>query len=154
MVELVKVPSELLRRKSKAVEDIDSIRELATEMVDFLHSHRADEMAPIAVSAPQLGQLVRVIAFRRNASPDGDIQVLINPTLVYAKGSHVVPESCLSLPGKHFMVRRHKTVKIRGLTLDGEQRSFRGRDVLAQVFEHEMGHLDGILIDQVGVERR
>jgi len=153
-VELVKAPSELLRRKSKPVKDIDSIRDLATEMVDFLHSHRADEMAPIAVSAPQLGQLVRVIAFRRNASPDGDIQVLINPTLVYAKGSHVVPESCLSLPGKHFMVRRHKTVKIRGLTLDGEQRSFRGRDVLAQVFEHEMGHLDGILIDQVGVERR
>lgn len=150
----VKAPSELLRRKSKEVKDIDSIRDLATEMVDFLHSHRADEIAPIAVSAPQLGQLVRVIAFRRNATPDGDIQVLINPTLVYAKGSHVVPESCLSLPGKHFMVHRHKTVKIRGLTLDGEQRSFRGRDVLAQVFEHEVGHLDGILIDKIGTLRR
>ena len=154
MVKLVKVPSELLRRKSKAVKDIHSITELAQEMVDFLHSHRTDAVAPIAVSAPQLGKLVRVIAFRRNASPDGDIQVLINPTLVYAKGFHVGPESCLSLPGKHFMVRRPKTVKIRGLTLDGEQRSFRGRDVLAQVFEHEMGHLEGILIDKIGKLRR
>jgi len=150
LAELVKAPSELLRRRSKAVEDIDSIRELAQEMVDFLHSHRADEPPPISVSAPQFGQLVRVIAFRRNATLTGDIQVLVNPTLVYAKGFHVVTESCLSLPGKVFMVRRHKTVKIRGLTLDGEQRSFRGRDVLAQVFEHEMEHLDGILIDQVG----
>lgn len=94
MAELVKVPSELLRRKSKAVKDIDSITQVAAEMVLFLVDHRADELAPIAVSAPQLGQRVRVIAFRRNASPDGDIQVKINPTLVYAKGSHVVPESC------------------------------------------------------------
>jgi len=150
LAELVKAPSELLRRRSKAVEDIDSIRELAQEMVDFLHSHAADVLPPISVSAPQLGQLVWVIAFRRNATPNGAIQVLINPTLVYAKGFHVVSESCLSLPGKSFTVRRHKTVKIRGLTLNGEQRSFRGRDLLAQVFEHEMEHLDGILIDQIG----
>ncbi len=144
------MPSKLLRQKSKAVKDIASIRELAQEMVDFLHSHRADEPAPIALSAPQLGQLVRVIAFQRNATLTGDIQVLVNPTLVYGKGFHVVPESCLSLPGKVFMVRRHKTVKIRGLTLDGEQRSFRGRDVLAQIFEHAIDQLNGILIDQVG----
>ncbi|GAI36486.1 unnamed protein product [marine sediment metagenome] len=153
-MELVKVPSELLRQKSKKVKKIDSIRELAKEMVDFLHSHSNDEPAPIAVSAPQLGALVRVIAFRYNASPTGDIQVLINPTLVYAKGFHVVPESCLSLPGKVFTLRRAKLVKIRGLTLDGVERSFRGRDILAQVFEHELGHLDGILIDQIGSLRR
>jgi len=150
LAELVKAPSELLRRRSKLVKDIDSIRELAQEMVDFLHSHAADVPPPISVSAPQLGQLVWVIAFRRNATPNGAIQVLINPTLVYGKGFHLVPESCLSLPGKVFMVRRHKTVKIRGLTLDGEQRSFRGRDVLAQTFEHAIDQLNGILIDQVG----
>jgi len=151
-VELVKVPSELLRQRSKPVTEMDSVRELAQEMVDFLHSHCTDVPPPIAVSAPQLGQLVRVIAFRLNAAADGDIQVLINPTLAYAKGTHIVPESCLSLPGKSLMVRRHKLVKIRGLTLDGVVRSFRGRDILAQVFEHELGHLDGILIDQVGKE--
>jgi len=150
VAELVKVPSQLLRQRSKEVKEIDSIRELAQEMVDFLNSHHTDEPAPIAVSAPQLGQLVRVIAFRRNAAPDGDIQVLVNPTLVYAKGFHIVTEECLSLPGKSFMVRRHKIVKIRGLTLNGEQRSFRGRDLLAQVFQHELGHLDGILIDKIG----
>lgn len=154
MAELVKVPSELLRQKSKPVEEIDSIRQLAQEMVDFLHSHRTDELAPIALSAPQLGELVRVIAFRYNAAHDGDIQVLINPTLVYTKGSHVVSESCLSLPGKSFMVRRAKLVKVRGLTLDGRELSFRGRDILAQVFEHEINHLDGILLDQVGKKVR
>lgn len=150
MAELVKVPSELLKQKSEPVKNIDSIRELAQEMVDFLKSHATDVPPPVAVSAPQLGKLVRVIAFRRNATPDGDIQVVVNPTFVYGKGAHVVSESCLSLPGKRFALRRHKIVKIHGVTLDGTERSFRGRDVLAQVFEHELGHLDGILIDKVG----
>lgn len=154
MAELVKVPSELLRQKSKPVKDIDWIRGFAQKMVDFLHNHRNDEPAPIAVSAPQLGALVRVIAFRYNAAPDGDIRVLINPTLVYTKGSHVVTESCLSLPGKVFTLQRAKLVKIRGLTLDGVERSFRGRDLLAQVFQHEIDHLNGILIDQIGKLRR
>ena len=149
-MELLKAPNPLLRQTSEEVKEIDSVRELAKELVDFLDTHRADVSAPIGLSAPQIGQLVRVIAFRRNATPNGDIQVLINPTLVYAKGFHMVRESCLSLPGKVFMVRRHKIVKIHGLTLDGVERSFRGRDVLAQIFEHELGHLDGILIDQVG----
>ena len=149
-MELVKAPSPLLGQTSEEVKEIDSVRELAKEMVDFLDTHRADVPAPISLSGPQLGQLVRVIAFRRNATPDGDIEVLINPTLVYAKGFHIVRELCLSLPGKIFTLRRHKIVKIRGVTLDGVERSFRGRDVLAQIFEHEIGHLDGILIDQIG----
>jgi len=149
-MELVKASSPVLRRKSVEVKDIGSITELARGMVDYLVAHSADEPSPVSVAAPQLGHLVRIIAFRINASPVGDIQVLINPTLVYGKGFHVVREGCLSLPGKAFMVRRHKTVKIRGWTLDDKLRSFRGRDFLAQIFEHEINHLDGILVDKVG----
>ena len=153
MRELVKVPSKLLRQKSKPVKTVDSeIKELANEMIQFMRLHRADNPYPIGLSACQLGELVRVIAFRRNSlsKDDEDIQVLINPTLVYAKGHHLVTESCLSIPGKRFLLRRHKLVKIRGLTLDGVERSFRGRDLLAQVFEHSLNLLDGVLIDQVG----
>ncbi|MBA7706456.1 Peptide deformylase [subsurface metagenome] len=79
--------------------------------------------------------------------------MVINPELVYAKGKYIVQESCLSIPGKEFTVRRAKIVKIRGLTLDNVMRTFRGRDLLAQVFQHELNHIDGILIDQIG-ERR
>ena len=150
MLPLVKAPSEMLRKKSKAVKDIGSITQLAGEMVLFLVDHANDDAPPVGISAPQLGQLVRVIAFRKNATEKGDIQVLINPTLVYSKGFRVVTEGCLSLPSKKFKFQRHKTVKIRGLTLEGQQRSFRGRDILAQLLEHELGHLDGILIDQLG----
>lgn len=156
MRELVKLPNQVLRRKSKPVKRIDSeIRALANEMIQFMQLHRADRLKPIGLSAPQLGELVRVIAFRRNtiSIDEDDIQVLINPELVYIKGFYLVGESCLSIPGKEFTVRRAKIVKIRGLTLDGVVKSFRGRDLLAQIFEHELNHLAGLLIDQIGKKR-
>jgi len=148
--ELIKLPDELLRQKSEPVETIDrGIKELALEMVDFMRLHRGDELRPVGLSAVQLGELVRVIAFRGNPQSQEElqVQVLINPELVYQKGHQIVHESCLSIPGRTFALRRAKIVKIRGITLDGVVRSFRGRDILAQVFQHELNHLDGILID-------
>ena len=150
---LIKLPNELLRKKSEPVKSIDSkVRSLAREMAEFMQHHWGDDFRPVALSAPQLGELVRVIAFRRNplSGEEKDTQVLINPELVYEKGYHLVKESCLSIPGGTFAVRRAKLVKIRGLTLDGVVRSFRGRDLLAHVFQHELNHLDGVLIDTLG----
>jgi len=152
--ELIKLPNELLRQKSKEVKKIDrKIKELGLEMVDFMRLRRGDAARPVGLSAVQLGELVRVIAFSRNPeSPEGmQVQVLINPEVVYLKGHQVVSESCLSIPGRTFALRRAKLAKIRGLTLDGTMRSFRGRDILAQVFQHELNHLDGILIDTLGL---
>lgn len=152
MRELVKLPSQALRQKSARVKKIDSkIKTLAKELVDFMRTRRTDTFRPIGLAAPELGELVRVIAFNRNPmSIEEEIQVLVNPEFVYQKGKQVVRESCLSIPDKEFTLRRAKIVKIRGLTLDGVVRSFRARDLLAQVFQHEIDHLDGILIDQLG----
>lgn len=155
MRELTKLPDPVLKRKAKPVKEIDSeIKSLAQEMIDFLDAHQDDDLKPIGLAAPQLGELVRVITFRRNPqlTDKADTQVLINPVLVYAKSFHLVRESCLSIPGKVFTLRRAKIVKIRGLNLDGAQRSFRGHGLLAQVFQHELGHLNGVLIDQLGEE--
>lgn len=151
--ELVKLPNQALRKKSAPVKEIDSkIKKMAQEMVEYMDQHGADDLPPIGLAAPQLGELVRVIAFRRNpgARDKDDIQILINPTLVYAKDFSLVREWCLSIPGKVFRLRRAKIVKIRGLTLDNVERSFRGHDLLAQVFEHELDHLNGVLIDEIG----
>ncbi|GAI63255.1 unnamed protein product [marine sediment metagenome] len=152
MRELVKLPNELLRQKSEPVETIDrGIRELALEMVDFMRLHRGDAANPVGLSAVQLDELVRVITFRGNPQSQEElqVQVLINPEVVYLKGHQIVNESCLSIPGRTFTLRRAKLVKIKGLTLAGEMRSFRGRDILAQVFQHELNHIDGVLIDKL-----
>ena len=152
MRKLVQVPNKALRKKSKPVQTIDSkIKELAKEMVEYIHLHQADNLGPLGLSASQLGELVRVIAFRCNpvSIEKDNIQVLINPELVYQKGFYLVTEFCLSIPGRRFKLRRAKIVKIRGLTLDNEVRSFRGRDLLAQVLQHLLNLIDGELLDQL-----
>lgn len=153
--ELVVAPASILRKKSEEVKKITpKTIKIAEEMVNFLHEHSSDNPMPIGLSACQLGHSIRIIAFRQNPmlKDRNDIIVLINPVLVYGKGQHVVGEGCLNLPGKTYLLKRSKIVKIRGMTLDGSPRSFRGRDTLAQVFQHELEHLDGVLIDSIGVK--
>lgn len=156
MSKLVRLPSSILRKKSQPVKKIDpKVKMLAGEMVAFIQRRRDRASRPVGLAAVQLGKAVRMFAFIVNpaASKDAeDIQVIINPELVYAKGSRLVHEGCLSIPGKTFVLKRAKIVKIRGLNLSGEPRSYRGRDFLAQVFQHELDHLDGVLIDQIGEE--
>ncbi|MBU0778402.1 peptide deformylase [Patescibacteria group bacterium] len=153
MRQLIKLPNDLLRQKSKPVGAIDAaVRELAGEMVEFILQHQDVKIKPVGLSAVQLGEPVRMFAFVSNPEAGRgvsvDTNIIINPELVYMKGTRRVTEACLSVPGKTFNLKRAKIVKIRGLTLDGQLRSFRGRDFMAQVFQHEYDHLEGILVDQ------
>jgi len=151
--EVVRATDTILRQKSKPIKEITpKVKELANKMVDFMDNHSQDKNKPIGLSACQLGSNVRMIAFRENPGllNREDIVILINPELVRTKGYHIVRESCLSLPGKFYLIKRYKIVKIRGTTLDGTSHSFRGRDLLGQVFQHELNHLDGVLIDSIG----
>ncbi len=81
-------------------------------------------------------------------SIDVTITTIVNPQAVYIKKMHVVTETCLSLPEEVFRLRRGKIVKIRGMLLDGTPRTFKGHDIVAQMFQHELDHLDGILLDE------
>lgn len=151
--EVVKIPDTILRQASKPIRGITPrVEKVAEEMVDFMDKHSEDALRPIGLSACQLGRSLRMIAFRHNpvSNDRDDIVILINPELVYAKGQYTVNETCFSIPGKTYRLKRHKIVKIFGRTLDGNTRSFRGRDLLAQVFQHELNHLDGVMIDSIG----
>lgn len=155
MRELVKLPDQVLRQKSAPIKNIDSkIKALAEELIELMSVNHHGQIA-VGIAAPQMGELVRMFAYRAN--PYSEVPatiVVVNPELIYAKGFHLVTESCLSIPGKSFTLRRAKIAKIRGLTLDGVERSFRGRDLVAQIFQHEIDHLNGVLIDEIGKIKR
>lgn len=158
MKKLVVAPNSVLRKVSKPVEEVDkNISKLVVEMIKYMCKHSEDGLnRPLGLAAVQLGEPVRIFVFTRSpgSTDQNDIQVLINPEIVAAKGSHFAYESCLSLPDRTFYLKRAKVVKVRGLNLDWEPRSFRGRDMLAQVFQHEINHLDGILLDAIGKEMK
>ncbi len=103
-------------------------------------------------NAPQIGELVRMFVYRTN--PDSkladDTRVIINPTLTLCRKSVIMRETCLSVPGKAYLVRRHKIVKLRGTNIHGKYCSYKEQGIVAQIFQHECNHLDGVLIDMIG----
>lgn len=147
------VPNKALRTSCKPVKDInDGVKSIAEDLTDYMFAHREDEVAPVSMAAPQLGGSVRVIAFYPNPSfrERRSIEVLINPEILKSSKFTVVRESCLSIPGKAFRVRRAKRVKVRGLDLNGKTKTYKAADLFAQIFQHEIGHLDGVLVDKIG----
>ena len=157
MRELHTVPDKTLRVKCEPVRDIDSkVKSIAEDLIDYMLAHREDEVAPVSMAAPQLGELIRVIAFYPNPAyrERGSIDILVNPELTKSSKFAIFSESCLSIPGKQFYVRRAKRIKVKGLNLDGKTKTYKAADLFAQIFQHEIDHLDGKLIDKTGQQIR
>jgi len=144
------VAEKLLRQPSKPVKTIDGV---VREVAEFLEHqmtllHHGRESSGFA--AVQFGEPIRLIIFKRDELTS---LVLVNPEIISEKYSVTKKEECFSIPDRAFMVKRHKIVKCRGLNLNGETVTIKGRDSLAKLLKHEVDHLDGILIDEIA-ERR
>ena len=73
-------------------------------------------------------------------------QVLINPVILEVQGELEKEESCLSLPQVVANIKRSNKVKVAGLDLEGKRIVLEAEGRLARVFQHEVDHLDGVLI--------
>ena len=146
-------PKGILRKPCKPVKTITlRVKSVAQDLTDCMYDHCEDEVAPVSLAAPQLGESIRVISFYPNHlyREKDSIEVLINPELVSVRRFIILTETCLSIPKKAYIVRRAKRVKVKGLTLDGKPKSYRATGLLAQALQHEINHLDGVLIDEIG----
>ena len=75
----------------------------------------------------------------------------MNPVIECSEGTLKLYESCLSMPGKQYVVIRSQWVKIRGFTSYGYSKKWKARgNIFAQLLQHEMDHLNGVLIDSIG----
>lgn len=138
----------ILRKISKEVTVFDEkLQILVDDMIETMH--HADG---VGLAAPQIGVLKRVIVI--DLYDDEGPMELINPRFIEQSGLQMEEEGCLSLPGKHGVVKRPLSVKVQFEALDGETYEIEGEELLARVLCHEIDHLDGILyIDkQIAVE--
>lgn len=110
----------------------------------------------VALAAPQIGVPYRIFIARLDRtlpSPaEGEnkhpveLQAYINPEIIKtSRRKHTVDEGCLSCRGLYGKTHRHERVSIRAQQEDGTKFTRGGGDVLAQIFEHEIDHLNGIL---------
>lgn len=132
------LPDPVLRQKAKRVRSLDSsIQKLTQDMVDTMRA------APgMGLAAPQVGVVLRVIVV---GLPEQEALAMINPEVVKKSGEQVVEEGCLSIPGYCGEVKRSLSVVVKGRDRTGKEIRIKAKELLAQVLEHEIDHLNGVL---------
>jgi peptide deformylase len=108
-----------------------------------------------SVSAPQIGETVRVVLLNNTAMmTEGKrgYTIMINPNVTLGDGIRKSIEGCLSLPGKFYEVQRSASVRATWLDIDGSPMSGSFSGLEAIVLQHEVDHLNGVMIDTVGKE--
>lgn len=130
----------VLRQRAAEVTDIDGrLAKLAEDMLETMYD------APgLGLAAPQVGVQKRMFVYDLGVG-DGP-QVLVNPVIVESSGEWEFAEGCLSVPGLHFDIVRPKEVHVSGVDLDGQEVSFEADELLARLVQHELDHLDGVLL--------
>jgi peptide deformylase len=136
-------PDPALRNAATAVADVDDeVQRLAERMLDVMERAHG-----VGLAAPQLGILRRILVYR--ASDEDEPKVLINPELVERSDeTEVGTEGCLSLLGGELQVpvARHLRVRVSGRDASGDAVDMDVEGFAARVIQHEIDHLDGILI--------
>ncbi len=128
----------VLKQVAREVDRVDgALAKLVDDMVETMY---AAEGAGLA--APQVGVQKRVFVYDVGEGPEA----LINPEIVESEGEWYHDEGCLSIPGLRLGIVRPNRVHLRGLDLDGNERSLEADEFLGRVFQHEVDHLDGVLM--------
>ena len=142
ILRIEKFNASVLRKKCTEVEKITpEIKRLVFDMIETMKEGRAT----IGLAAPQVGISKRVIAVQFD--PRGSKVIgLINPKITKRSSeTDVQEEGCLSFPGIYLSVRRAKEVEVEALDIDGEEIKIKAEGLGAEVLQHEIDHLDGIL---------
>src|SRR3954471_3126453 len=99
----------------------------------------------VGLAAPQLGVSQRLLVYR--VGPDAPLIALVNPEIDWSSDENeTLEEGCLSIPGVQVDVERPVHVRVRARDEEGEDRLVEASGLEARVIQHEMDHLDGVLI--------
>jgi peptide deformylase len=145
-------PDPVLRMKANEVGDFDeSVTGLVERMTLLM-----DEARGVGLAAPQLGVLRRILVYRK--ADEEPVVALVNPRVV-STGEEVeaADEGCLSLGAATVVVvvERPTALKIEASSPEGEPISIEAEGLEARVIQHELDHLDGVLIiDRTTPEQR
>jgi peptide deformylase len=128
----------ILRKRARPVGRVtEEVVRLMDEMVGVMR-----EAGGVGLAAPQVGRSLRVIVVEY----DGQLYQLADPEITHREGSELACEGCLSLPGILCDIWRSTRVVVRGKNRRGRTVTVRAEGWLARIFQHEVDHLDGILI--------
>jgi peptide deformylase len=152
VLDIKKYPEEVLKKKASQVTSISKdLLRLIDDMIETMYA------APgVGLAAPQVGVSKRLavidISTKEQTVP---LIVLINPIVLHMEGSVDFEEGCLSLPEYTAKVTRAERILVRTQDREGKQMEIEGEGLLAIAMQHEIDHLDGLLlIDRISPIKR
>jgi peptide deformylase len=141
LAQVVKFGDPVLKSRASPVDRFDAgLRADAERMIRIMR-----EGLGVGLAATQLGILRRILVFQ--AGSDSEPSALVNPTVEWLSGDlALAEEGCLSLPRVSLDVERPLHARIAGRDLEGEPLVIEASGLEARVLQHEIDHLDGVLI--------
>ena len=142
--DVVALPAPVLKQVAEPTRGADA--DLARDLVDTMN------VSPgcVGLAAPQIGVSRRAFCLDVSGHPKGQpnhgLVVLFDPEIVVTEGAEVRREGCMSVPDFTANVRRAISVVVRGIDGTGNPRVFESSGFEARAFQHEIDHLDGLLI--------
>jgi len=143
VLEIVKYPHSILKKRSETVEKIDGeVEKLIQDMKETMYT-----AGGVGLAACQVGISRKVIVLDVSPiDPQHSFFALINPEIISEEGEIDHEEGCLSVPDCLETVRRKERVCVKGLSSQGTQMEIKGEGILAIALQHEIDHTNGILI--------
>ncbi|MDJ0953423.1 MAG: peptide deformylase [Acidimicrobiia bacterium] len=128
----------VLRTSAVAVsDDADSLQRLVDDMLETMY-----EAPGVGLAAPQIGISKRIFVADIGEGPF----TMVNPEIVEVSGSWTFDEGCLSVPGYYWSIKRPGYAKARGFDIHGDPVEFEGDELMGRVLQHEIDHLNGMLL--------
>ncbi|HHC07127.1 MAG TPA: peptide deformylase [Actinobacteria bacterium] len=131
-------PDPVLRTPAAEVTEFDdALDKLVEDMLETMYA------APgVGLAAPQIGVPKRVFVADIGEGPFE----LVNPEIVEVRGAWEYEEGCLSVPGRFWPITRSAYVRARGVDRRGRPVTYEGDELMGRVLQHEIDHLEGILL--------
>lgn len=143
-------PDPILHKKAEPLTEFgDREQKLFDDMIETMFVEDG-----VGLAAPQVGISKRIL-IAAPTTKRGEEYVLVNPEIYESSGREKGLEGCLSLPGINGEVVRAKKIRVRYQDRFGKPVDIEAKDFFARIIQHEMDHLDGILlIDRLDFNQR
>lgn len=156
-VKIVQEGDPVLRKVASALPKKEFGSAKLKKLIANMEKALAGEEYGVALAAPQIGASVRIFivapkVFAREEHADANAPlVFINPEITrLSRKKNELHEGCLSVTGVYGWIKRHEKATVKAFGMDGKPFTYHGSGLLAEIFQHEIDHLDGILfIDKV-----
>ncbi len=132
----------ILRKKCRPVTDFGELEPIIDDMFETMYEEEG-----IGLAANQIGlDLNLMVIDVSHADETDEVLILVNSSIVDSEGESIEEEGCLSLPNIRFDVKRPESITLKYQTIDGIEQTETFDGLTARVIQHEIDHLNGVLI--------